>query len=252
MPFFACGSWSIIGLSLAVQLLSVTGFAHEPWDKQPERWSLAETYRILQDSPWSPTKSHFQVSISRVRRVDPLTHMPSDSPSAARDTGPQVGIELGRGEPLPPVSVLWWSSKTVRLAQQRLRQLRDPSAPQTPLQAETLTDFIVIVEGNETLRILQDASEDLRQSAYLEIPGGTALDASRLEFHEGGKVGEDYVAFYFPRQIEGQPTITQHTEQVVFHCKASAKTGRPGQPGSISIRVVFEPKRMRAAGQPDL
>ena len=83
-------------------------------------------------------------------------------------------------------------------------------------------------------------------------PSGMVLDTSGVEFHEGEKGGEDYVAFHFPRQIEGRPTITSDTERVVFHCKASAKTERPGRPDSISVRVVFEPNRMRAAGQPDL
>ncbi len=245
-----CGS--IGSVILAALLLPATGLFREPWNKQPERWDLADTLKILQDSPWSPSKSQFEVKLSSIRRIDPVTNLPTDSPASTRDARPQVSIDLGRGKPLPPVSVLWWSSKTVRLAEQRLKQLLDPSTPVTPLQAEPLANFVIVLEGNEALRILRDSDKDLRESVFLEIPGGMALDASTIEFHEGEKAGEDYVAFHFPRQLEGEPTITRDTERVVFHCKATAKTIRPGRANSISVRVVFEPKKMRATAQPDL
>jgi hypothetical protein len=237
---------------LAALLLPATGLFREPWDKQPERWDLADALKILRDSPWSPSKSQLEVEFSAVRRIDPLTRLPTDSPASTRDTRPEVSIDLGRGKPLPPLTVLWWSAKTIRLAQQRLRRLLDSPVPKSPLEVEALSDFVIVIEGNEALQILRDADKDLRESAYLETPGGMALDPSAVEFHEGEKAGGDYVAFHFPRRLEGEPTITCDTERVVFHCKATAKTTHPGRANFISVRVVFEPKNMRAAGQPDL
>lgn len=239
-------------LLVAFLFLARVALADDPWNKQPDRWNIAEAYRILQDSPWSPSKSRLEVTLSNTRRTDPLTHMPSEAPTAPRDAGPQLNVNLGRGNPLPTVSVLWWSSRTVRLAQLRLRQLRDPSAPPAPLQVQPLPDFVIIVEGSEALPILRDAGDDLRQSAYLETPHGMALDTSSIEFHEGEKAGEDFVAFHFPRQVNGHPTVPPDTEQLIFHCKAVAKKEQGSRPNSLTLRVIFEPARMRALGQSDL
>lgn len=250
-------AWSFIaslsiGFLLTLLLFPLPGFAGDPWDKPPARWSLAETYKILQDSPWSPAKSRLEVSLFQSRRVDPLTGMPSNLPTAPRDSGARVNLDLGRARPLPPITVLWFSSMTVRLAQERLRQLRNRSATPEALRAEPLADFIVRVEGSEALRMLRAAKDDLPHSVFLEIPGGMSLDPLEIEFHESEHDGLDHVDFHFPRQIAGRPTITPDMDQVVFRCKATARTPQPGQPDTILIRVVFEPGKMRAAGQSDL
>jgi hypothetical protein len=86
----------------------------------------------------------------------------------------------------------------------------------------------------------------------LELPGGVSLDVVEIHFIEGEKAGEDFVEFHFARQIEGRPTISPDAEKVVFHCKATAKSARPGRPNELSIRAVFEPRKMRFRGQPDL
>jgi hypothetical protein len=40
---------------ILVALLALPGsLGGSPWDKAPAKWDLADVYRILQDSPWSP------------------------------------------------------------------------------------------------------------------------------------------------------------------------------------------------------
>lgn len=234
---------------LAVFVLVISSFAGEPWDKRPEQWNLAETYQILSDSPWSPAKTAVELTFEK-RYVDPLTNRRVELPNANRATAVERA-QFGR-QPKSEVPVLWWSAKTVRLAQQRLHQLRDPAALREPLRADELKDFVLIVEGTEALRILSDSTENLRETVFLEVPGGLSLDVSDTRFVEGVKAGEDFVEFHFLRQIEGRPTVSPDADRVVFHCKATAKTARPGRPDSISIRAEFEPRKMRAAGRPDL
>lgn len=236
---------------LAVLILPSNCFAGKPWDKTPEQWTLAEVQQILTDSPWSPAKTRIGLDLVK-RRYDPVTRLPSDSPVAPREPGWIVRADLGRKGPPPAVSVLWWSSKTLRLAQQRLRQLRDPSIPRVPLRAEALDDFVLVVEGAEALRILRDAAENLREVVYLELAGGMSLDVAEIRFVEGEGAGQDFVAFHFPRQIDGNPTLDPAAGPVVFHCKATAKTALPGRPHSLSIRTVFQPRQMRVSGLPDL
>jgi hypothetical protein len=243
----------LIGWLILVSVLSAgAGFTRDAWDKPPEQWTQADAYQILQDSPWSPAKSRIEVSFTTLYKRDRLTRMPSDSPSAQSRKEREANVNLSGGKPLPAVSVLWWSARTVRLAQERLKELANSAPAGMPVPADTLADVVIVVEGSDALRIARAAGDDLRQSAYFEMPSGMALDASAVEVHEGEKAGDDYVAFHFPRRIEGQPTITPDMEKVVFRWKASAKDERAGQPDTISVRVAFEPRRMRAAGQPDL
>ncbi len=225
--------------------------AGEPWDKLPQQWTLAEAYQILTDSPWSPPKARIDVAWVP-RRVDPLTKQTTDLPIYPQGGDVKISTDIGGRKELLNLSVLWWSSKTVRLAQQRLRQLRDPALAQQPLRAEQLEDLVLVVEGAEPLRILRDAVENLRETVFLELPTGMTLDVANIRFIEAEKAGEDFVAFHFPRQIEGRPTVSPGAGKVVFHCKATAKTARAGRPNAVSIRAVFEPRKMRAGGQPDL
>ena len=158
---------------LAVFVLATSSFAGEPWDKRPEQWNLAETYQILSDSPWSPAKTAVELTFEK-RYIDPLTNRRIELPNANQATAVERA-QFGR-QPKSEVPVLWWSAKTVRLAQ-RLRQLRDP-ALREPLRADELKDFVLIVEGTEALRILSDSTENLRETVFLEVPGGLSLDVS--------------------------------------------------------------------------
>jgi hypothetical protein len=205
----------------------------EPWDKLPEQWNLAEVNRILQDSPWSPAKSKIDVSW-RQYYTDPKTGRAIDSPI----------------EPAPAVSVLWWSN-TVRLARQRLRQLRNPAASADPLQSGEWPDIVLAIEGSLTVRFLRDARHDLDEDAYLQHATGT-VDLRSVRFIEGGDEDEVRVEFHFPRQFEGGPALDPNADSVVFYCTASAKDPRTGRQNTLSIRAEFDPRTMRVRGQPDL
>jgi hypothetical protein len=243
-----------IALFLSCLLLPVTSFADDPWDKPPAKWNLADTYRILEDSPWSPVKSKLQVNYSYSGPVTPPPLAPVTPSQTAPQRGEIVGLGISKEKPVPVVNVLWWSSKTVRLAHQRMRELLDKSVPQTLSPADALTEIVIRVEDVETFRILRDSAVDPRESAYLAIAGGTELDPSSVDFHErDSSISSDltYVDFHFPRDLNGHPTVTPDDDEVVFRCKAAAKKQAPNRPNQVSIRVVFNPVKMRVAGQPD-
>jgi len=221
-----------------------------PWDKPPEQWDLAETFRVLRDSPWSPAGTKLAAAWTQ-RHTDPQSGIVSNSPVNPQDTGMVRGIEINRNRPLPAVSVLWWSSKTVRLALQRQRQLRHSGGAATVLAAEDLPDYVVAVEGSEALRIFRDAREDLHDSAFLEM-GGLVLDLKNVAFFEGTADEDARTEFHFPRQTDGKPSLDPDSERIFFHCKASAKTAHLGRENAISIRAEFQPRTMRARGLPDL
>jgi hypothetical protein len=234
---------------LATSLLA-TALGTAAWDKAPEKWNLADVYRILQDSPWSPAAFKLEGKVAP-GRVDSQTGLVADSRSNPTDTNPVPGVRMSRSKPQPSIPVLWWSSKTIRLAEQRLRQIQNPALPAS-LQVDELPDYVLVIEGSEELRILRDAKEDLHDTVFLELPDGVTLDLGSVQFVEGTEQGNPRVEFHFPRQIEGRPTLDPNFERIIFHCKASAKTAQPLQDNAIALRAEFKPRAMRARGEPDL
>ena len=242
-----------ISRSLAVLLfaLPLAASSGVPWDKSPEQWDQSDAYKILRDSPWNPAKVKFEVQY-RQRHTDSQTGMVSSSSINSENTAPVRSLELTKNKDLPEVPVLWWSAKTVRLAEQRLLQLRGAAGPAIPpLHVEDLPDYVLRIQGSEYFRILQGAKEDLRDTVYLEMPDGFTLDLSSVQFSSGSDNEEDRVDFHFPREIEGRPSIDPLTERLFFHCKATAKTEHLGEQNRIAFRAEFHPSEMKAHGQPD-
>lgn len=219
----------------------------EPWDKPPEQWDLADSYKILRDSPWASSEIKFEASFTQ-RHKDDLTGLVVDSPTNRTVVR---GVEVSRDKPLPPLSILWWSSKTVRLAERRLLELKkSPNASTIPV--ETSADYVIAIEGSEPSRIFQDPNEDLRETVFLVLDEGLTLDLTEVTFVEATDDTDARVEFHFPREVEGHPAIDPQAERIEFHCKASAKAPRPGRQNAIAIRSQFHPRLMRANGTPDL
>lgn len=222
----------------------------EPWDKPPEQWDLADSYKILRDSPWTPSETKFEANFTQ-RHTDKLTGLVTDLPTNTADTPLVRGVEVGHDKPLPPLSILWWSAKAVRLAERRLLELKkSPNTSAIPV--ETLPDYVIAIEGSEPLRIFQDPNEDLHETVFLVLDDGLTLDLAKVTFVEATDDTDARVEFHFPREVEGHPAIDSQAEKIEFHCKASAKTPRPGRQNALSIRSQFHPRLMRANGVPDL
>jgi hypothetical protein len=112
----------------------------------------------------------------------------------------------------------------VRLAQQRPIQLRNPTAQ--PLEVPNLPDYLLAIEGDEPLRILRGAAEDLHDTVFLELPDGVTLDLQEVGYVEATDEQDARTEFHFPREVDGRPTIDPDTERIIFHCHASAKISR--------------------------
>lgn len=241
----------IVRLLLVAALAIPSSFGTLPWDKAPEKWDRADAYRILQDSPWSPaqvkldTRSTTHYTDRQTGRVDDF--------SLNRDlTNPVSGIEVRPGKELPPMPVLWWSSKVVRLAQQRLKQLRGSGGTAQPLDAPNLPDYVLAIEGSEPQRILRDPVQDLHDTIFLELPDGVTIDLREASFIDATDDQDARTEFHFPRETDGRPTIDPDTERIIFHCHAAAKTPRQGRDNAISLRAEFKPRTMRFRNSPDL
>ncbi len=243
-------TWTRILLVLALASLP-TPPRPALWDKPAEQWSLADAYKILRESPWSAGNFKLETVYTQ-RHTDQLTTITTDSPTNTTDAPLIRGVELSRNKPLPEVSVLWWSSKTIRLARLRLLQLRKTPSAQKVLQVDTMADYIVAVEGSEEVRILQDAKEDVQDTVFLELEGGWTIDFTRVAFVEASEDEDARAEFHFSRELNGHAGIDPQSETVVLHCRATAKNQRPGRQNALSFRTQFHPRAMRAHAEPDL
>jgi hypothetical protein len=230
---------------------SVAIAANGPWDKPPEQWTQADVFRILRDSPWSPAKFAIESDYQQ-RSSDPQSGAVVDSP--AKLQGAVVrGITVSRARPLPAVTVLWWSSRTMRLAEsKRLESRAGAAAAKRQIDTASVPDYVLAVEGDEPLRILRDAREDLHDTIFLELENGGTLDFTTVNFPDEWNAETLRTEFHFPRLVNGQPAIDPESERVVFHCRANAKKEMPGRNNSLSFRVEFSPRTMKVRGQPDL
>jgi hypothetical protein len=233
---------------LAAVFLSVARSAGPPWDKLPEEWTSEDVVRILRDSPWSPSKFSLDAKFTE-RHPDPLTRIAQDSevPSSQGTVG---RVEFTRAHPLPAVTVLWRSARTMRLAEAKRMELENRK-PGRVAPGE-LPDYVLSVEGDEPLRILRGAKEDLHDTVFLELESGGTLDFTTVEFLEGPDAEGVRAEFHFPRGLDGPPAVDPESQRVVFHCRATAKKEAAGRANALAFRVEFRPRAMKVRGKPDL
>jgi hypothetical protein len=222
-----------------------------PWNKPADQWTLAEANKILEDSPWAAAKVAIEAKYTQ-RYTDPLTKVVATSGVNVQNTNTVPGVELSRGSSTPAYFVKWMSAKTMRLALQKMQQLKTNAAGTVPLKAEESPDYVIAIEGDEPMRIFRDAKEDLHDTVFVELDNGFTLDLAAVQFVDSPEAGPIRTEFHFPRQMEGKPAIDPDSERVVFHCRATAKKEMPGRENVIAIRVDFHPKEMRARNLPDL
>ena len=244
---------SAICLCFAIFLATAAGFAATlPWDKAPEQWTLADVFRILQDSPWSPSKFSLESNYTQ-RTTNSQSGVVDDSHVNGRNTAVVPGVTISRAHPLPAVTVLWWSSRTIRLAEAKRVEaragVRDAVAK---LDATSMPDYVLTVEGDEPLRILRDAREDLHDTVFLELESGGTLDLQSVKFVEEGDSDVVRTELHFSRTLNGVPAIDPESEKVIFHCRGNAKKEMQNRENALSFRVEFCPRLMKARGQPDL
>ena len=231
-------------------LVSVAVAAPLPWDKPPEQWTPADVFRILRDSPWSPAKFSIESDYSQ-GHTDPQTGVATDSPGHVQGAVLR-GIVVSRSHPLPAVTVLWWSSRTIRFAENKLLASRAGTAPKEKIDTADSPDYVLAVEGDEPLRILRDSQGDLHDSVFLELENGGTLDFTSVKYVDETDAQTLRTEFHFPRLLNGEPAIDPDSERVIFHCRANAKKEMPGRSNSLSFRVEFSPRAMKAQGHPDL
>ena len=222
-----------------------------PWDKPANQWSAADTIKILEDSPWAPGKVTVEAKFTQ-KHKDARTGMVSESEANLQNSSKISGVQLSKGG-TPDYYVKWMSAKTMRLALEKMHRMRiNVSGPQPPLEVEPSPDYVIAIEGDEPMRIVREAREDLHDTVFIELDNGFTLDLAGIQYMDGAEADPLRTEFHFPRLVEGNPAIDPDSEKVVFHLRATARKEMPNRQNAIAIRVDFHPKEMRAQNIPDL
>jgi len=141
----------------------------------------------------------------------------------------------------------------MRLALEKMHRMRtNVVGTQPPFKVEESSDYVIAIEGDEPMRIIKDAKEDLHDTVFVELDNGFPLDLTRVQYVDGADADPLRTEFHFPRLIEGKPAIDADCEKVIFHLRATAKKEKQNRNNAIAIRVDFHPKEMRAQNVPDL
>lgn len=237
---------------LAVGALMVFAFpANGPWDKPADQWTAADANKILEDSPWAPSKITIEAKFTQ-QHTEPLTGLVSSSDVNLQNSNSIRGVTISKGG-TPSYYVKWMSAKTMRLALEKMHRMRaNTTGTPPPLKVGESPDYVVAIEGDEPMRIVRNAKEDLHDTVFLELDSGFTLDLASVQYLDGTDADPIRTEFHFPRAVEGKPAIDSDSEKVVFHLRATAKKELPNRENAISIRVDFHPKEMHAQNIPDL
>src|SRR5258706_2553366 len=200
----AMSSTALISRFLVGALLVFSFPANFPWDNPAKQWTAADANKILEDSPWAPSKITIEAKFTQ-QHTEPLTGLVSTSDVNLQNSNNIRGVQIGKGG-TPSYYVKWMSSKTMRLALEKMHRMRtNIVGTPPPLKADESLDYVVAIEGDEPMRIIRSAKEDLHDTVFLELDNGFTVDLASVQFLDGADADPLRTEFHFPRTVEGKP-----------------------------------------------
>lgn len=253
----------------AALLLAFAAYATDVWkDKDFKQWDQKDVTKIMTDSPWvkkiesgsggggggsasgNPISSVGRGNLPGETEAGDAGHDGGMAPSgrgadvSTANTGRGGG--MGGGAPLGGnYSVTWASSRTVREAVARNRELSGTPADEAQKDLGTVPeDYLIVLRGNNLGAFGHASQNDLVQNSYLELKGTKVkINASKVvaQGPEGGRILA--VIFAFPKKTAtGEPTIPASEKGANFVTKV----------GKIELKVSFDISKMVDKQGPDL
>jgi hypothetical protein len=237
-------------LVATVLMASIAAYASDPWkDKDPASWDEKDVQKILQDSPWS-----HKVQIgARSGGAVPGT-MTGTGSAAHPETGADNGRMTGGGGtgiagttvavpngivgPETDFSISWVSSRTVREAQARRRELGgvSPNIARRDL-AKPADDYEVMVASSDMTVLAKESEEDLKAHAALTLKSTKAnISPSRVVLQKGPTGRVSAIIFVFEKKAaNGEPTFAPDEKGADFVTQA----------GKTKLKVSFDFTKMK-------
>lgn len=223
-----------LGLIAGFLLVAAAIYATDPWkDKNPENWDAKDVQEILQDSPWS-RKVQFGMSGSDAMAA-PATSAGNSSlgpPNLGRDSsGTEIaGTTVNAPNASPGArmdfTISWISSRTIREAQARRRELGgiSPEIARKDL-AITPDAYEIMVAGSDMSSLARQPEAQLIAHAYLMLKASkTKITPSRIRVQKDQIGAPVAIVFVFDKKTANGDPLFPSSEKGVEFATALGKT----------------------------
>jgi hypothetical protein len=229
-------------LPVFLLMFAAAGRAAELWKAKPvKEWSREETQRFMRNSPWLK-----QVSVgSLVEMEAPMggsqTRAGRGESSGAEGVPSTETIDVERGERRAVYFIEWSSARIVRQVDSHYRVLlgqakEEEEPPPFPV-------YVLTVNGDNLQAFATATEAELRAGVSLRLKQShTQIEAVDAKIRKGKDDRVMAVQFAFPRDVNGQPTISDQEKSVEFICKAK----------DLTLRTEFNLTKMSTAQGRDL
>jgi hypothetical protein len=223
---------------LSVLFLLVSLLAKDYWQAKPyAKWNEQEATAMLTDSPWSrPCDIPGNYGNSSAPRM-------SEPGKLSGSSLPQIGGGFG-GTAANKFYVRWYSSLVVRQALGRLGQLHGgmSEAQIDQFLKQSIEDYAIAVSAPVMDPFSAATFEGLKSKTVLfsKKNKSTRIELKSYDSPKGRADG--FAVFYFPRSVNGQPTLGPDDDEMVFETEI----------GQAKIRASFKLARMMMGDRLDL
>lgn len=235
-------SKKIAGLFMAVLFATAAVYAADVWkDKDFDKWDQKDIDKILKDSPWS---KQIQYGGGGGAGMDaPFTQPASESAHPDINNGSRLSASAGTAGSAGMGAatnfyVRWYSSRTVRQAMARQREINGTPADEArKTLAGEMETYEVLVQSTNLNTFNKEGEAALKEHSYLMLKSNKEKIApSRVIIQKGQGDRAVAVVFDFPRKsASGEPTIGPNEKGVEFFTKA----------GTTPLTVSFDISKMQ-------
>jgi hypothetical protein len=234
-------SKKLAGVLMAVLFATAAVYAGDVWkDKDFEKWDQKDVDKILKDSPWS---KQIQYGGGATGGMDaPFTQPASESAHPDINNGSRLSASAGTGGsagmgPATSFFVRWYSSRTVREAMARQRELKGTPTDETRKGLATdMETYEIVLQSTNLNAFSKEGEASLKEHSYLMLKANKdKIPPSRVIVQKGQDDRAVAVVFDFPRKsASGEPTIGTSEKGVEFYTKA----------GGTPLTVSFDLSKM--------
>jgi hypothetical protein len=213
--------------AMGLMAFSITVWSAELWNTKPVReWTREETQQFLRESPWA----HQVVVAGSLLDTGTLEDMAGERAGQGEMSGAEGGtrpasVDVPISRPTGVTYVVEWSSARIIQqvgahfsALQNQRKEEETVLRPTPM-------YVLTVTGSN-LRAFGAISEDqLKAGSYLRPKHAKAkVEPVEVKVRKAADGRILAIQFAFPRQMAGQPLISDQEKSVEFGCKVKDRS----------------------------
>jgi len=222
---------------LAVLLCLLTVYAKDYWLAKPfAQWNEPETTAMLTDSPWSrPVSIPGSFGGAATPRVSQPGQLSGSTLPQTRGLGGTEALKF---------YVRWYSSLKLRQGLGRMGQLRGGAseADVNSFLQQSMEDYAIAISAPMMEPFANATFESLKPKTFLLSRKDKSKRIELKSYSSPKQRQDNFAVFFFPRSLNGQPTIDPADDEIIFETEI----------GTTKIRANYKLSRMLVDGKLDL